>query len=128
MRKISLIVITLLSIISFIDVHAQTRRGMVDSLTTIDPEIRKYFPRWKICETDLQIQINQAFKLVGFDEKLLSKTKIEVLAAPRPDEYSPFDILLIKCGDATMNSAEISANFTQNLINIISGESFFARS
>jgi hypothetical protein len=100
---------------------------MIDSLTTIDPEIRKYFPRWKICETDLQIQIYQSFKLLGFPKEQLSKTKIEVLAAPRPDEYNAFEILLIKCGEATLNSAEINANFSPALYNIISGESFYSR-
>jgi hypothetical protein len=127
MRKITLIVIAFMSIFSLFDVQAQTRKGMVDSLTTIDPEIRKYFPRWKVCETDLQIQIFQAFRLLGFSDKLLNKSKIEILAAPRNDEYVPFDILLIKCGDGTMNSAEIAGNFTQNLYNIIAGEAFFAR-
>jgi len=127
MRKITLIVITILSIISFLDVEAQTRKGMIDSLTTIDPEIRKYFPRWRICETDLQIQVYQSFKLVGFAPELLDKTKIEVLSAPHNDPYAQYDILLIKCGDATMNSAEIQSNFSSGLYNIISGESFFAR-
>ncbi len=127
MKKITLIIITILSVVGTIHIEAQTRKGMIDSLTTVDPEIRKYFPRWKVCETDLQIQIYQSFKLLGFPKERLSKTKIEVLAAPRPDEYNAYEILLIKCGEATLNSAEINANFSPALYNIISGEAFYAR-
>ena len=127
MRKITLLIITILSLVGTINLQAQTRKGMIDSLTTIDPEIRKYFPRWKICETDLQIQIYQAFKLLGFPKEKLSKTNIVVLAAPRNDEYEAYKILLIKCGEASMNSAEINSNFSSSLYNIISGENFYAR-
>lgn len=127
MRKLAVLIIAILSFWTVLDIQAQSRKDIIDSLTTIDPEIRKYFPRWKICEPDLQIQIYQAFKLIGFPADLLNKTKIEVLSAPRPDPYMPFDILLIKCGEATLNSAEISSNFSNDFYNIIAGESFFAR-
>ncbi len=126
MKKITLLIILILSIVSTFNLQAQSRKGIIDSLTTIDPEIRKYFPRWKVCETDLQIQIYQSFRLLGFPKEQLSKTKIEILAAPRPDEYDPYDILLIKCGDATMNSAEISSNFSSSLYKILTGAEYYA--
>lgn len=127
MKKITLLIIMILSLVGTIHMKAQTRKGMIDSLTTIDQEIRKYFPRWKICETDLQIQIYQAFKLLGFPKEKLSKNKIIILAAPRNDEYEAYNILLIKCGGVSMNSAEINSNFSSSLYNILSGESFYAR-
>lgn len=124
MRRIAYLLILVLSLFS-IEAKSQSRQ-LLDSLTTIDPEIRKYFPRWKLCETDLQIQLYQAFKLIGFDEKLLSKSKIEILSAPRTDPYTAFDILLISCGKATMNSNEISLNLGKKLTDILAGEEFFA--
>lgn len=102
---------------------AQTIKGreLVDSLSTIDPEIRKYFPRWKICETDLQIQIYQAFRILGFDEQKLSKTKIEILAAPRTDPYYPYDLLLLTCGEVSLNATQLTRNLGDKLVNILSG-------
>lgn len=127
MKKI-FVLIGLLIITTSLGLHSQRPdpKAIIDSLTTIDPEIRKYFPRWKICETDLQIQIYQAFRIVGFDESLLNKTKIEILAAPRTDPYSPYDILMISCGESTMNSSQMEANLGQKLIDIISGAEPFS--
>lgn len=122
MRKYFLLIILCLSFFSFREAGAIDRKSIIDSLTTIDPEIRKYFPRWKVCETDLLIQIYQGFRLVGFDEKILDKAKIEVLAAPHNDPTAPFEILLITCGSANLKSNEIDANFGTNLIGILAGE------
>ena len=125
MRKYFISLIIALSLFSVKNADAVDRRLIIDSLTNIDPEIRKYFPRWKVCETDLQIQIFQGFRLLGFDEKLLDKGRIEVLAAPHKDLSQPMDILLITCGEASMKANEIDANFGGNLIAILSGEQPF---
>jgi len=122
MRKYFLLLILTLSLLSVKNAEAVDRRLIIDSLTNIDPEIRKYFPRWKVCETDLQIQIYQGFRLLGFDETLLDKGRIEVLAAPHNDPSLPFDILLITCGEASMKANEVDANFGGNLIGILSGD------
>lgn len=124
MRRLLYLVILILSLLS-IEAKSQ-KREILDSLTTIDPEIRKYFPRWKVCETDLQIQLYMAFRAVGYDEKKLSKSKIEILSAPRVDPYVAYDILLITCGEATMNSTEIAANLGKKLTDILCGEDFYA--
>lgn len=127
MKKI-FVLIGLLTIATVYGLQSQSfnSKEIIDSLTTIDPEIRKYFPRWKVCETDLQIQIYQAFRIVGFNESELNKTKIEILAAPRTDPYQPYDLLLINCGESTMNSSQMEANLGQKLIDIISGGEPFA--
>lgn len=122
MRKYFIILVLCLSLFGVKRADAVDRKLIIDSLTTIDPEIRKYFPRWKVCETDLQIQIFQGFRLLGFDEKLLDKGRIEVLAAPHNDPTLPFDILLITCGEAGLKANEIDANFGGNLIGILSGD------
>ena len=106
MKKYLSILVFCLALVGYRSVEAADRRALMDSLTTIDPEIRKYFPRWKVCETDLQIQIYQAFRLVGYDEKLLNMSKIEILTAPHNDPLASYDLLLVTCGDATMNSAK----------------------
>jgi hypothetical protein len=101
-------------------------RDLIDSMTTIDPEIRKYFPRWKICETDLQIQIYQAFRILGYDESKLSKTRIEVLAAPRKSEQEPYDLLLLTCGEVSLTASQMQSNLGERLLNIIAGGDAFA--
>ncbi|MCX7880040.1 MAG: hypothetical protein N2517_05210 [Ignavibacteria bacterium] len=101
-------------------------RKIIEDLTTIDPEIRKYFPRWKVCETDLQIQVYQAFRLLGYDETKLSKTKVEILAAPRTDDYSAFDLLLLTCGEQSLNATQIQSYLGEKLISILSGGSSFS--
>ena len=62
--------------------YTEKEQGMLDALTTLDQDIVKYFPRWKICEPDLQIHIQSAFLGAGFDRSLLNLSDIEVLAAP----------------------------------------------
>lgn len=90
--------------------HAET---IIDSLTAPDPNIRKYFPRWRICENDIKIQIHQSFVILGYDKKMLDMNNIEVLAAPRTDVDLPYEILSISCGKAHINSNEINNNIPQ---------------
>ncbi len=102
-------------------VDAQDTDSLVDSLTTIDENIRGYFPRWKVCETDLQIQIHHAFTLYGFEKEKLNMQQIEILAAPRSTDEDYNEILLISCGEAYLNSVEIEAYFPSKLIDILTG-------
>ncbi|OGU58726.1 MAG: hypothetical protein A2X64_00155 [Ignavibacteria bacterium GWF2_33_9] len=124
-KNIGLLVLTVLILFSG-KMFAQTsetfdKQQILDSLTTVDEGIRKYFPRWKICEPDLQIQIYQTFVLLDYDKKLLDRQSIEVLAAPRPYEDSPFELLMITCGEASMNSVEIDANIGGSLVGFLTG-------
>lgn len=97
---------------------------VIDSLTSPDPNIKKYFPRWRVCESELKIQIYQAFVLMGVEKTQLDMGKIEILAAPRPNKDLPFEILLITCGKASMNSNQISKNISR-LAEYISGSYSF---
>jgi hypothetical protein len=103
------------------NVVAQDVESLVRKMTTIDPEIIKYFPRWKICETDLQIQIYRTFVLLGYDKDKLNMQQIMVLASPPENDNDPYDLLLITCGEASMNSVEIESNMS-GLASYISGE------
>lgn len=98
----------------------------VDSLTTIDYELRSMFPRWKVCEPDLQFQIYQAFSIYGFAKNELNIEEIEVLASPKPIREKRYEILLISCGDATMNPQEIDQNIKQ-LAKFLSGDDDYNR-
>ncbi len=98
----------------------EVQKTIIDSLTSPDPNIRKYFPRWKICEADMKIQIHQAFLVMGFDKKDLDMGKIEILSAPKTDPYAAYEILLITCGKATLNSNQISNNI-ERLATYING-------
>ncbi len=99
------------------------REQLVEALRTLDTNIVGYFPRWKVCEYDLQIQIEQIFKLHGYPSESLDKNNIIITAAPKPDDdpYLPYELLLIECGSSQMVASEIDANM-ESLSGIISGE------
>ena len=37
------------------------KQAIIDSLTTINPDVKKYFPRWKICEPDCRFKFIMHF-------------------------------------------------------------------
>jgi hypothetical protein len=125
MKKHLIIVFIAMFLSVFCRTVAQEMDSLVSNLTTIDPDIRRYFPRWKICESDLQIQINQAFILFGYDKSKLNMQQIEVLAAPRSHDEDVYDILMISCGTASMNSLEIDANMPK-LADFLSGRKSYS--
>ncbi|MFC2132055.1 hypothetical protein ACFLSQ_11535, partial [Bacteroidota bacterium] len=48
-----------------------------------------------------------------------------VLSTPRLDSYEPFDILMISCGEASMNASELEENLGM-LLDYISGQESYA--
>lgn len=124
--RISLVITFVIFSLFFGKSYSQTtdaldKQAIIDSLTTINPEIKKYFPRWKICEPDLQIQIYHAFIASNYDKSMLDQQSIEVLAAPREYDDEVFQILNISCGKASMNAVDIESQFGDILIGFISG-------
>ncbi|NQW29843.1 MAG: hypothetical protein HQ472_04960 [Ignavibacteria bacterium] len=89
-----------------------TTDSIITALKTIDPEILQYFPRWRVCEGDLQVKIKQSFALLGYDPKNLDDKNIVVTSAPIREGLSEpeFDLILIECGSERMVAAEISSN------------------
>lgn len=114
--------LVVLGIASAFAQEIRNKDAVLDSLTTLDPEIRGYFPRWKICEPDLQVHVYQAFVQLGYDKSKLSMQNIEILAAPRETDFDPYEILLINCGDQSMKAVEIEANLGDIFIGFLSGE------
>jgi hypothetical protein len=102
--------------------QALSHEGIVDSLTTLDPSIVKYFPRWKVCEPDLAIQIYQSFAIKGYNQNDLSQQDIVILAAPRESLYDPYEIMMITCGKSSMNAVQIESNFGDILVGFLSGD------
>lgn len=102
------------------------KQEVIDSLTTIDPEIIKYFPRWKVCESDLQIQIYQYFLFEGYDKSALDMKNIQVLAAPKEYPELPHEILMITCGQESMNAVEIESKMGDKLIRFLTGELIYS--
>lgn len=100
-------------------------KDVIDSLTTIDPAIVKYFPRWKVCEPDLQVQIYQHFLYLGYDPSEISQQDIEVLAGPKEFQEQPFEILMISSKNASMNAVQIESNLSDKLMRFLSGEFLF---
>lgn len=98
----------------------------VGMLSNIDPEMRKYFPRWKICEPDLQFQIYKTFELAGLPKYKLNIQDIEVLAAPRLYPEDPFEVLMVTCGDTSMNSRQVDVEMPK-LLEYLSGETPYRR-
>lgn len=127
-----LIVLVAISFVAF-NVVAKAQldakeQSMIDALESLDNDIVKYFPRWKICEPTLQIHIFESFKNAGFDVSSLNISNIEVLAAPGDfdTEYGNYQILLISCGDAAMAPYKLSVHMTSKLRKEISGEYSFS--
>ncbi len=91
---------------------AQNTDAIVEALKTIDPEILQYFPRWRVCEPNLNVQIKQTFALMGYDPDRLDLNNIVVTSAPIPTNASdqPYDLILIECGSEKMVAAEIVQN------------------
>lgn len=127
MKRFFTALIAALMVLGFARVQAIDYTNVVNNLTSIDPEIMKYFPRWKICEPDLQIQVYRTFVLLGYEKSQLNMQQILVLASPLDAEpgYKPYDILLISCGAANMNSVEIEANMA-SLSEYINGYKYYS--
>jgi len=94
--------------------------AVVDSLLTINEELRTKFPRWKVCEPDLQYQIYQAFKILKYDPDKLDLQNIEVLAAPKDRRERYYEILLITSGSESMNARVIESQI-KPISRILSG-------
>jgi hypothetical protein len=80
------------------------------ALKTIDPNILRYFPRWRLCEPNLMIQVHQTFVLLGYPETQLDMQNIVLTAAPTRRAGEEYELLLIECGSAKMVASEIEAN------------------
>jgi len=94
------------------------------ALKTIDPEILQYFPRWRVCEPDLQFQIRQSFALMGYPKVNLDDKAIVVTAAPvkEGEQGQDFELILIECGSERMVASEISSNMKRLAQRIADGK------
>lgn len=132
--KYILIIVSVFTFLASDLSEAQTIKEQTESyltqLGTIDPEVQKLFPRWIICEPELQIQIRRAFVLAGYNKSKLDENKIEVIAIPKGEidedepEAEPYRLLHIKCGTEGMNGQEIR-RYMRSLEGIIAGEERF---
>jgi hypothetical protein len=68
---------------------------MIDSAMTIDPDIERYLPRWKIQEADLKIKLAQYFKSLGVPVKETDSMIVTATFAQPNKEQS---ILSIRAG------------------------------
>lgn len=94
----------------------------LDSLNDINEDLKKYFPRWKVSEPDLQFQIYQSFIQLGFPKDSLDKQNIVVLAAPKsPFEDEAYDILLLSCGTQSMKAAILDREL-KTIVDFLSGK------
>ncbi len=131
MKKVA--VLTVLFFASFLLAEARkpTYEEAINAMTEIDPNMKQYFPRWRVCEPDLQIKIHQSFVLSGYDKSILDKSTIIVMAAPREfydpksprhQKSVPFNLLSISCGSATMLKPDIDQLLSPGLKNIVNGQ------
>lgn len=123
MKKIVLLIAFAMMPVAFTSVNAQTinRGDLIETINTLDSNIVGYFPRWRVCEPDLQNRIEQVFRIFGYPKDSLNKQKIIVTAAPKESYEEPYNILLLECGSQAMVSSEVSAYMDQ-LEAIINGE------
>lgn len=89
--------------------YAAVDDSVMKALKTIDPNLLQYFPRWRICEPNLLVQIKQTFILYGRPADKLDLQNIVVTAAPKNDPEDNYTILLIECGDEAFVASEVDA-------------------
>ncbi len=121
MKKIYHIIVLAVALIFGVQTlraQATERDSIMSSLTQIDPNIAKYFPRWKICEPNLQLQIQQTFLLNGRSKERLDMQEIIVTAAPKSDPEDNYVLLLVECGQEAFAASEVDA-FMKKLAMII---------
>ena len=129
---ISLITISMLLLSNIVaysqHFSSEKEQKILNSLETLDNEIVKYFPRWKVCEPNLQLHIYNIFKQAGYPAERLNSSNIEVLAAPGQfdTENGNYQILLVQCGDAAMQPSKINLYFTAQLRKKLSGEESYS--
>lgn len=115
MKMLTRLMVCATMLLALFGTTVQAQNSGTDSaltaLKTIDPEILQYFPRWRICEPDLQFQIKQTFALMGYPASNLDVKNITVTAAPQKatDAGNDFEIILIECGSESMVASEISS-------------------
>jgi hypothetical protein len=85
------------------------RDSIMQALKTIDPELVRYFPRWRVCEPNLQLQIRQTFIVNGRDKNKLDMQNIVITAAPKSDPNDYYTILLVECGEEYFVASEVDA-------------------
>lgn len=115
MSTMTRLILGVLTVVALGTTHAQaqsTADSVLTALKTIDPEILQYFPRWKICEPDLQIQIKQTFALMGYPNDELDASNIVITAAPlkTDDVDGDYELILVECGTQRMVASEIASN------------------
>lgn len=103
-----------------------SKQEFIDSLNTIDPELRKYFPRWKVCEPDLQYQVYQAFQMLGFSQSQLDIQSVEVLASPKSIKDKTYEVLLLSCGEVSLNARELEREL-KTIVDYLSGSDRYNR-
>jgi hypothetical protein len=94
------------------------------ALKQIDPEILQYFPRWRICEPDLQVQIRQSFALMGYPKANLDDKAIIITAAPvkEGEAGQDYELILVECGSERMVASEIASNMKRLALRIQDGK------
>ncbi|MDB5035292.1 MAG: hypothetical protein JWQ98_2533 [Chlorobi bacterium] len=70
-------------------------QAMIDSAKTLDPEIERYLPRWRIQEADLKIKIAAIFSSDGLPIKE-TDSMIVTATFPRPNEAQ--ELLTLRAG------------------------------
>ncbi|MCX6147433.1 MAG: hypothetical protein NTW25_09330 [Candidatus Kapabacteria bacterium] len=119
----NLILLAFIALSALTSLFAQPA-NYADTLSKIDPEILKYFPRWRVCEPDLQFQVYKVFDLLGFPKKDLNMQMIEVVAAPRSLKSKFYDILLVSCGTQSMNSKQMESEM-KRISEVLAGKREF---
>src|SRR5687768_3675735 len=72
-------------------------RENIRDLTTLDPDIERYLPRWRILESDLKIKIAHFFNLIGVPVK---ESDSMIVTATFPDPTtSAQDLLSLRVGE-----------------------------
>jgi hypothetical protein len=101
-------------------------RLSLDNLRTMDSTLSPYFPRWSICEPNLQLKVYQVFKLEGKNVNKEDMKNIVVTTSPinRAEGELVGSILLIECGKYERMTSNVIDAKMSNLKTLIASKKY----
>jgi hypothetical protein len=123
---LAIIFVSIPSVFSQDDTSKVVDNQSLDNLRTMDSTLSPYFPRWSICEPNLQLKIYQIFKLDGKRVTQDDMKNIVVTTAPVDPVEGELDlkILLVECGKSERMTSNVIDAKMSNLKAFISSKKY----
>lgn len=121
MRKIMKKVLLLVLFFNLSPLCFAELNNTIDSLTTIDPHVMRFFPRWRVIEKNLAKNIYSAFITAGYKDQDLDIQNVQILAVEPDSADVEYNIILISCGPSSMKPIDFNL-YMRDFKPILSGK------